>query len=93
MRAIWNKTVLADSENTILIEGNHYFPPESVNFEYLAQTDTRSTCPWKGIASYFSIQINSEQNPDAAWTYTDPKPKASNIKDHIAFWKGVVIEP
>jgi uncharacterized protein (DUF427 family) len=91
MKAIWNETVLAESSETIQIEGNHYFPPESINKSFLSSSDTTSQCPWKGKASYFNINVDGKTNKDAAWTYKNPKKKASEIKDYIAFWKGVEI--
>lgn len=93
MKAIWNNQVIAESDQTVVIEGNHYFPRETVKKEYLKESDTHSTCPWKGQASYYSVLVNGELNKDAAWYYPDPKPAASVIKDRIAFWKGVKVEP
>jgi uncharacterized protein (DUF427 family) len=92
MKAIWNNATIADSDDTVVVEGNHYFPRESVKQEYLQPTDTRTTCPWKGEASYYDVAVNGEINGDAAWYYPDPKPAAAEIKDRIAFWKGVAIE-
>ena len=89
MKAIWNNQVIAESDQTVVIEGNHYFPRESVKKEFLKDSDTHSTCPWKGQASYYSILVDGELNKDAAWYYPDPKSAASVIKDRIAFWKGV----
>lgn len=91
MKAIWNNQVIAESDQTVVIEGNHYFPRETVKKEYLKDSDTHSTCPWKGQASYYSILVDGELNKDAAWYYLDPKPAASVIKDRIAFWKGVKV--
>lgn len=91
MKAIWNNQVIAESDQTVVIEGNHYFPRETVKKEYLKDSDTHSTCPWKGQASYYSILVDGELNKDAAWYYPDPKPAASVIKDRIAFWKGVKV--
>jgi uncharacterized protein (DUF427 family) len=91
MKAIWNNQVIAESNDTIIVENNHYFPKESVNAQYLRPSDKQSVCPWKGLASYYSIDVNDQQNKDAAWYYPDPKDAAQNIKDHIAFWKGVKI--
>ncbi len=93
MKAIWNNQVIAESDQTVVIEGNHYFPRETVKKEYLKESDTHSTCPWKGQASYYSVLVDGELNKDAAWYYPDPKPAASVIKDRIAFWKGVKVEP
>jgi uncharacterized protein (DUF427 family) len=90
-KAIWKGQILADSDHTVEVEGNHYFPPDSVRSELLRDSDTRSTCPWKGEAHYKTIALDGQQNPDAAWTYPEPKPAAARIKDHLAFWKGVEV--
>jgi uncharacterized protein (DUF427 family) len=92
MKALWNNSVLADSDQTIVIEGNHYFPPDSVNQEYFEPSDTQTLCPWKGEASYYDVKVNGEVNKDAAWYYPDPKPAAKEIKDYVAFWHGVKVE-
>lgn len=92
MRAVWNGVVVAESNQTIVVEGNHYFPRESLNTQYFAPTETHTTCPWKGIASYFDIQVNGKLNPGAAWYYPEPKAAAHQIKDYVAFWRGVQIE-
>jgi len=92
MKAIWNKVTLAESNETVVIEGNHYFPPESINKEYFKNSDTHSTCPWKGFASYYSLQVDDKENTDAAWYYPNPSDAALEIKDHVAFWKGVEIK-
>jgi uncharacterized protein (DUF427 family) len=92
-KAIWNGAVLAQSEQTILLEGNHYFPPESVRRELLRASETHTVCPWKGTASYWHVEVDGQTNPDAAWAYPDPKPAAREIADHIAFWHGVRVEP
>ena len=89
MQAIWNDTVLAESDNTVVVEGNHYFPPESVNETFFAASDHQTTCPWKGRASYYDVVVGGERNENAAWYYPAPKEKASHIKDHVAFWNGV----
>ena len=91
-RAIWNDVVLAESDHCEIVEGNYYFPPESVNQEYLQNSDTQTTCFWKGVASYYTIVVQGKQNKDAAWFYPDPKEKAQNIKGYVAFWRGVKIE-
>lgn len=91
-RAIWNETVLAESDQTILIEGNHYFPPAAVRWEYFEKSDTHTICPWKGEASYYTIVVNGQSNPDAAWYYPNPKEAARQIKDYVAFWRGVRVE-
>ena len=89
--AKWNGKVIAESNATIVVEGNHYFPAESVNFDYLKNSSHTSTCPWKGHASYYSLVVDGKENPDAAWTYHDPKSAASEIKDYVAFWRGVEV--
>jgi uncharacterized protein (DUF427 family) len=93
MKAIWNGTVIAESEKTVVVEGNHYFPPESIKKEFLEESATHTTCSWKGVASYFTVSVDGKKNPDAAWYYPQPKDAAENIKGHIAFWRGVKIEP
>nr|VTP04239.1 hypothetical protein BIN_B_04331 [Mycobacterium kansasii] len=92
IRAVWNGTVLAEVPQTVRVEGNHYFPPESVHREYLIDGATTSICPWKGVASYYTVVVDGQTNPDAAWYYPDPSPAASDIKNHVAFWRGVTIE-
>ncbi|MGH9874067.1 MAG: DUF427 domain-containing protein [Pyrinomonadaceae bacterium] len=92
MKAIWNNAVIAHSDDTVVVEGNHYFPPESVNKEYLQPSITQTHCPWKGDASYHNLVVNGETNKDAAWYYPDPKDAAARIKDRIAFWRGVKVE-
>lgn len=91
MRAVWNNKIIAESDNTIVVEGNHYFPEDAIKKEYFKESDTKSTCPWKGLASYYDVKIGDKVNKDAAWYYRDPKSAASNIKDHVAFWKGVQV--
>lgn len=93
-RAIWNGIVLAESDKTQVVEGNHYFPPESVNKDFFADSATRTTCPWKGLASYYSLEANGETLSDGAWYYPNPKPAAKNIENHVAFYraKGITIE-
>lgn len=92
-KAIWNGEVIAESDDYETVEGNVYFPPDTINKEYFKASDTHSICFWKGKASYYDIEVNGETNKDAAWYYPEPKSKAENIKDHVAFWKGVdVIE-
>ena len=93
MKAIWNGKVIAESERTIIIEGNHYFPLDSVNQEFLKPSDTLSICPRKGMAYYHDVVVDGRENRDAAWHYPQPKDAAMGIKDHIAFWKGVQILP
>ena len=93
MKAIWNDVTLAESDDTIVVENNHYFPPDSVKREYLKESDTHTTCPWKGEASYYTVVVNDEVNKDAAWYYPEPKEAAQQIKDYVAFWKGVEVVP
>lgn len=90
-KAIWNDVVIAESDQTIMVEGNHYFPPDSVNLEYLVDSSTHTRCPWKGMASYYTIAINGDENHDAAWYYPDPSNAAGMIKNYIAFWRGVKV--
>ena len=91
MKAIWNNEIIAESDNTIEVEGNHYFPEESIHQDFFESSQKHSTCPWKGEASYKSLSVNGEMNPDAAWYYANPKPAAAKIQGHYAFWKGVEI--
>jgi uncharacterized protein (DUF427 family) len=89
--ATWNGETVAQSDETVVVEGNHYFPRSAVNAAFLQDSNTVSHCPWKGDASYHSLIVNGETNVDAAWYYDDPKPKAAEIKDRIAFWRGVEV--
>lgn len=89
--ARWNGEVIAESDDTKEVEGNQYFPPESVHREFLEPTDTTSTCPWKGKASYYTLRVKGDENPDAAWLYPSPKNAAAEIKNHVAFWNGVEV--
>lgn len=91
MRAIWKNTILADSDQTIEIEGNHYFPPASLKWDHFVPSDRQSTCSWKGEASYYTIKVGTFENTDAAWTYSEAKEKAKDIEGYIAFWKGVQV--
>jgi uncharacterized protein (DUF427 family) len=91
MKATWENTVVAQSNETIVVEGNHYFPPDSINPEYFAPSDTHTTCPWKGVASYYHVKVGEKVNSDAAWFYPQPKDAAKSIKNYIAFWRGVKI--
>lgn len=93
MKAIWNDKVIAESNDTVLVEGNHYFPVASVNPEFLSDSQTHTVCPWKGTASYYNIEVEGQENPDSAWYYPTPSDAAQAIKDHIAFWKGVQVTP
>ncbi len=92
-RAVCNGTVIAESEHTVVVEGNHYFPPESVRTEYLRPSESHTVCGWKGTASYYDIVVGDAVNRDAAWYYPDPKPAADRIAGRIAFWKGVEVTP
>lgn len=92
MKATWNNKTIAESDDTVVVEGNHYFPPESVNQEYLQPNAKHTTCPWKGEASYYDVVVDGETNSAAAWYYPEPKPAAAEIKDRIAFWKGVTVD-
>ncbi len=93
MRAIWNGRQIARSDQTVVVEGNHYFPADSVDPQVLAPSRTRTTCPWKGVASYYDVVVDGKRNADAAWYYPDPKSAAEQIRGRIAFWKGVTVEP
>ena len=93
MKASWNGVLIACSDDTVVVEGNHYFPAASLDRQYVTFSNHRTTCPWKGEAHYYSLLVNGELNPDAAWYYPDPKPEAEMVKDRVAFWKGVMIEP
>ncbi len=92
MRAIWNGIVLAESDHTEFVEGNHYFPPESINRQYFRESDRHTTCHWKGVASYFDVVNGDQAAQNAAWYYPDPKPAAANIRDHVAFYGIVSVE-
>jgi uncharacterized protein (DUF427 family) len=92
MRATWNGATIAESDDTIVIEGNHYFPRDAIRQEYFQPSNTHTICPWKGEASYFNVVVNGETNKDAAWYYPDPKPAAQEIKEYVAFWRGVKVE-
>ncbi len=92
-KAIWNGTVLAETDDTVVVEGNHYFDPASVRTDLLRPSDTHTTCGWKGVASYYDVVVNGEVHQDAAWYYPDPKPAAREIAGRIAFWRGVRVEP
>jgi uncharacterized protein (DUF427 family) len=92
MRATWNGAVIAESEDTMVVEGNHYFPRDAVAEQYVKESDYRTTCPWKGQAAYLTLEVDGQTNPDAAWYYPDPKPAAAEIKDRVAFWRDVRVE-
>ncbi len=91
MKAKWNGKIIAESDETVVVEGNHYFPADSVNNEYFDKTETNTVCPWKGTASYYTINVDGEKNVDAAWYYPDAKSEAKNIENYVAFWKGVEV--
>ena len=92
MKALWNHRVIAESIETVEVEGNHYFPAAAVKMEYLRPSNHRTTCPWKGEANYYTIVVDGETNPDTAWYYPDPKEAAMNIRGRVAFWKGVEVK-
>jgi uncharacterized protein (DUF427 family) len=91
-RAIWNGAVLAESDKCEVVEGNQYFPADSINKQYFKESSTHTTCPWKGVASYYTIEVDGQQNQDAAWYYPTAKDKAKNIEGYVAFWRGVKVE-
>ena len=91
VKAEWNGATVAQSDETVVIEGNHYFPADAVNKSHLKPSTTTTKCPWKGTAHYYTVSVGGKDNPDAAWYYPDPKPAAAEIKDRIAFWKGVKV--
>ncbi len=91
MKAIWNNQVIAESNDTVVIERNHYFPINSIEKKFFKPSATHTACPWKGEAAYYSLEVNGEKNTDAAWYYPEPKPAAAEIKGHVAFWKGVTV--
>ena len=92
IRATWRGATLAESDNTVVVEGNHYFPVEALSREHFRESSTHTTCPWKGLASYYDVVVEGEVNRDAAWYYPEPKPAARGIANHVAFWRGVVVE-
>jgi uncharacterized protein (DUF427 family) len=91
VQAVWNDAVLAESDETVVVEGNHYFPRASVREDVLRDSSKQTRCPWKGLASYFTIEVGGRTNPDAAWYYPQPSDAARDIADHVAFWKGVEV--
>ncbi len=91
VRAVWNGTVVAESDGTVVVEGNHYFPPESLRWDLLEEATHTSFCPWKGTARYYDVVVGGARNPGAAWYYPDPRRAAAGIKDRVAFWKGVQV--
>jgi uncharacterized protein (DUF427 family) len=92
VKATWNGVTLAESDKCVVVEGNQYFPLDAVKREYLTESGTHTTCPWKGEASYYSVEVDGKTNKDAAWYYPTPKDAAKQIKDHVAFWRGVTVE-
>jgi len=92
MKATWKDAVLAESDDTIVVEGNHYFPADSIRREHFRENETHTVCPWKGTASYYDVVVGGEVNKDAAWYYPQPKDAAREIKDRVAFWRGVKVE-
>ncbi len=93
MQAVFNQTVIAESDQTVVVEGNHYFPIESASSEYLTPSSTHTVCPWKGVASYYTVSVDGQKAPDAAWYYPTPSEAAAQITDRIAFWRGVEVRP
>ena len=91
-KAVWNGQVVAESDQTIVVEGNHYFPPDSINLEFLRDSDEHTRCPWKGVASYYDVVVDGETSRGGAWFYSDPSRAAKKIKNHVAFWRGVRVE-
>ena len=91
MQAMWNGKVVAESEDTVVVDGNHYFPEDSLDRQYFVDSETTSVCGWKGTANYYSLQVDDETNADCAWYYADPKPEADKIRGRVAFWKGVTV--
>lgn len=92
MKAIWNNEVIAESDETVVVEGNHYFPPQTIKKDFFKESSTHTVCPWKGEASYYTLEVNGEENKDAAWYYPETSELAKNIKGYVAFWKGVKVE-
>jgi uncharacterized protein (DUF427 family) len=93
VRAVWQDTILAESDDTVVVEGNHYFPPDSLRREHFRPSETHTTCPWKGVASYYDVVVGDDVNKDAAWYYPEVKDAAAEIRGRVAFWKGVRVEP
>lgn len=91
MKAVWNDAVLAESDKTVVVEGNHYFPPDSIRRDLFTKSDTHTMCGWKGMASYYSVAVNGKTNRDCAWYYPDPTDAAKKIKNYVAFWNGVKV--
>lgn len=93
MKAVWNGQVVAESSNTVVVEGNHYFPPDAIKRDYFKSSDWHTVCPWKGTASYYDVVVDGKISEGGAWYYPDPKPAADNIRGYVAFWKGVKVQP
>jgi uncharacterized protein (DUF427 family) len=93
VKAVWNGAVLAQSDRTEVVEGNQYFPPDAVDKQYFKPSETHTVCPWKGTASYYTVEVDGKRNPDAAWFYPQTKDAAKNIEGYVAFWKGVEVTP
>jgi len=91
VKAIWNGVTLAESDDTIVVEGNHYFPGIALDREYVVESDTHTVCPWKGVASYYSVVVDGKRNNDAVWYYPDPSPAAEKVRGRVAFWRGVQV--
>jgi len=91
VKATWNGMTLAESDDTVVVEGNHYFPAEAINRDYFKDSATHTTCPWKGLASYYTVEVDGQTNKDAAWYYPEPKDAAKNITGRVAFWRGVTV--
>ena len=91
MKAVWNDTVIAESDDTVVVEGNHYFSSDSIKSEFFSKTETNTSCPWKGMASYYSVTVNGKTNTDCAWYYPLPSKEAEKLKDRVAFWNGVQV--
>ena len=91
MKAVWNGVTIAESDDTVVVEGNHYFPSDSLDMKYFTRTTHTSRCGWKGLANYYTVEVNGSSNANAAWVYEDPKPAAKNIEGRIAFWKGIQV--
>ena len=91
-KAVWNGTVIAESDQGQVVEGNYYFPPDAIKQEYFKESNTHTTCPWKGVASYYNVEVEGQVNKDAAWYYPQAKDAAKNIEGYIAFWRGVKVE-
>ena len=92
MKATWRGKVIAESDDTVVVEGNHYFPSDAINREHFRESAKHTTCPWKGVASYYDVVVDGEVNKDAAWYYPEAKEAANNIQGHVAFWRGVIVE-